>query len=294
VMEIVQTTQPTYFRLSEDFLAPYQRKGDPFTSLLARSTYLTKYCRGNVETWTETIRRVVEGNVNLAYGVSRQEAELLFHLFWTGQVLPPGRGLWTGGVEGIPADARFNCFAAETQFWANGILTTFREAAGQTVEVLAKDGQWRSAKVRSFGQQRLFTYLLKPPGRTNFAFKFTATAEHRWFTSNRGEVTDLKVGDKVIELGGGGLGSYDAVSTVDRLTKTQIITKSDHKYRLSDGSGFSGAHWQRGLIVEPTQERIATIRQANLARTFGHYDWKKLPLETLVAIWKLLPKKESE
>lgn len=109
-MEIVKTTQPTTFRLSEDFLSPYRGKGDPFESLLARSTYLTKYSRGNVETWTDTIRRVIEGNVTLAPGVARQEAELLFHLFWTGQALPPGRGLWTGGVDGIPADARYNCW----------------------------------------------------------------------------------------------------------------------------------------------------------------------------------------
>lgn len=108
-MQIVETFQPTQIKLSEDFLSPYRQKGDPFKSLLARSTYLTKYCR-NSESWTDTIRRVVEGNANLAPGVSQSEAELLFHLFWTGQALPPGRGLWTGGVEGIPADARFNCW----------------------------------------------------------------------------------------------------------------------------------------------------------------------------------------
>lgn len=110
MLQIVETTKPTQIRLSEDFLAPYREKGDPFTSLLARSTYLTKYCRGNVETWTDTIRRVVEGNISQAPGVSRREAEMLFHLFWTGLALPPGRGLWTGGVPGIPADARYNCF----------------------------------------------------------------------------------------------------------------------------------------------------------------------------------------
>jgi hypothetical protein len=110
-MQIVDTTpQTSSFRLREEFLFPYRRKGDPFKSLLARSTYLTKYCRGGVETWTDTIRRVVEGNVNLAAGVSEAESELLFHLFWTGQALPPGRGLWTGGIEGIPADARYNCW----------------------------------------------------------------------------------------------------------------------------------------------------------------------------------------
>jgi len=110
-MEIVHSTpQPHHTRLREDFLAPYRKKGDPFDTLLARSTYLTKYSRGNVETWSDTIRRVVEGSCQLASGVTESEAELLFHLFWTGQALPPGRGLWTGGVEGIPADARYNCW----------------------------------------------------------------------------------------------------------------------------------------------------------------------------------------
>lgn len=109
IVEIAANQAPSQVRLREEFLTPYRRKGDPFGSLLARSTYLTKYCRGG-ETWTDTIRRVVEGNAHLAPGVSEAEMELLFHLFWTGQALPPGRGLWTGGVEGIPADARFNCW----------------------------------------------------------------------------------------------------------------------------------------------------------------------------------------
>jgi ribonucleoside-triphosphate reductase (thioredoxin) len=108
-MFILATQQPSQTYLSKEFLAPYYQKGDPFRSLLARSTYLTKYSRGG-EVWTDTIRRVVEGNINLASGVSEQEAEKLFHLFWTGQALPPGRGLWVGGVEGIPSDARFNCW----------------------------------------------------------------------------------------------------------------------------------------------------------------------------------------
>jgi hypothetical protein len=74
-MEIVEVTQPTKFRLSEQFLAPYYKRVDPFKSLLARSTYLSKYCRGG-ETWTDTIRRVVEGNVSLAPNVAPKEAEL--------------------------------------------------------------------------------------------------------------------------------------------------------------------------------------------------------------------------
>lgn len=109
-MEIIQTvTQPRRFRLRDSFLEPYTKKGDPFKTLLARSTYVTKYSRSG-EVWTETIRRVVEGNMSLTSGGDEREAEMLFHLFWTGQSLPPGRGLWVGGIDGIPADARYNCW----------------------------------------------------------------------------------------------------------------------------------------------------------------------------------------
>jgi len=111
-MEIVHhaiAAQPTAFRLRESFLEPYYRMRDPFRTLLARSTYLSKYSRGT-EVWTDTIRRVVEGNISLTSNHSEKESELLFHLFWTGQALPPGRGLWVGGIEGIPADARYNCW----------------------------------------------------------------------------------------------------------------------------------------------------------------------------------------
>ncbi len=101
---------PTPFDgFSYEFLAPYYAKGDCFESLLARSTYLSKYCRDN-ETWTDTIKRVVYGNIKQDLSAAQEEAEALFDLFWYMRALPPGRGLWTGGVDGIPADARYNCW----------------------------------------------------------------------------------------------------------------------------------------------------------------------------------------
>lgn len=94
--------------LSKDFLAPYRAKKDPFPSLLARSTYLSKYSRGG-ETWTDTVVRCVIGNLALDPSASPIEAERLFDVIWKGKGCPPGRGFWTGGVEGIPIDARYNC-----------------------------------------------------------------------------------------------------------------------------------------------------------------------------------------
>ena len=94
--------------LTESFLAPYRKARDNFPDLLARSTYLGKYCRDG-ETWTDTVRRCVVANIALDPKADVREAEKLFDVVYKGKGFPPGRGLWTGGVEGIPVDARYNC-----------------------------------------------------------------------------------------------------------------------------------------------------------------------------------------
>lgn len=94
--------------LTESFLAPYRKKRDNFPGLLARSIYLGKYCRDG-ETWTDTVRRCVVANIELDPRADAREAEKLFDVIYKGKGFPPGRGLWTGGVPGIPVDARYNC-----------------------------------------------------------------------------------------------------------------------------------------------------------------------------------------
>jgi len=131
----------TSLRLSPDFLRPYRIKGDCFESLLARSTYLTKYCRGT-ETWTDTIRRVVEGNCSMVPGVSMGEAEALFELFWTMRCLPPGRALWIGGVSGVPGDSVFNCYSTTIRTpedWCWG-MNQLMLGGGVGFSLLAVDG----------------------------------------------------------------------------------------------------------------------------------------------------------
>lgn len=87
----------------------YRSQGDNFPNLLARSTYLGKYCR-NGETWVDTVLRVVLSNTALDPTVTEEEVSQLFHAIWSGWALPPGRGLWTGGVVGMPVEARYNCW----------------------------------------------------------------------------------------------------------------------------------------------------------------------------------------
>jgi hypothetical protein len=90
----------------------------------------------------------------------------------------------------------WNCFSKETRFWANGRLISFEEVGdGNTVEVLAGDGEWRPAEVKRFGTAELRTIEIGFPG-SNHVVEVEATANHRWFT-DRGEVTDLKPGDRI-------------------------------------------------------------------------------------------------
>lgn len=106
-------------RLSAAFLAPYLRQSDVFPNLLARSVYASKYRRGT-ETWAQTCQRCVEGNVALDPAVSEGEAQKLYHAMFSMQFLPPGRGLWTGGVPGMPVAALYNCHASRlrsTEDW---------------------------------------------------------------------------------------------------------------------------------------------------------------------------------
>ena len=97
---------------------------------------------------------------------------------------------------------------------------------------------------------------------------------------------NLKVGDKVV-IGGGPM----AITTVGRLTKTLIITKGGTKFRRRDGT--SPGEWTTGFLQEPTQEIVEQIKQGNLASKLRGYDWRSLPLEILVKVYNLLPRKRD-
>lgn len=98
---------------------------------------------------------------------------------------------------------------------------------------------------------------------------------------------NLKVGDKVVKLSGGGIGSCDSVSTVERFTKTLILTKSGGRFSRLDGTQRAGHYSDR--LTQPTLEAVAKITRDVLIRKFNRYDWNELSLETLVEIRKLLP-----
>lgn len=177
--------------LSEEFLKPYREAGDCFPNLLARATYLSKFCR-NGESWTDTVKRVVEDNVSKDPNVSEDEAEELFDAIWNMRVMPPGRGLWTGGVAGMHPAAKFNCWGTvldspEEWCWTADMLML---GGGVGVSLLEID---KLPVVKGFS--RLYV---------------GCSSEH----PNVGEVQPDFVGDRVYSIPDSREGWVDALRTV--------------------------------------------------------------------------------
>lgn len=72
-----------------------------------------------------------------------------------------------------------NCFDGETKFLINDGLKTFKEMENKNTKVFNKSG-WFDAKIRNFGQQKLFRLHLINQGRKIY---FDCTEDHRWIVS---------------------------------------------------------------------------------------------------------------
>jgi len=107
---------------------------------------------------------------------------------------------------------------------------------------------------------------------------------------------NLKPGDKVIRSSTG-IGAPDTVSTVERVTSTQIIIGAD-KYRKVNGRRISDSSWYSVWLAEATPERIAEIdckkRRLSLCRKLQDVQWGKLPTPILEAVGAIIDQHEVE
>lgn len=173
---------------------------------------VSKYARyldekGRRETWPETVQRYfdfarehVGANYPQALPVWEARESEMFDSTSSLETMPSMRLLMTAG-EAVKRNnvAAYNCFAGPTRFMTKDGLRSFSETVGTTQEVLAGDGFWRKAYVRSFGKQKTVKVTLRPGARSRTTLRQTifVTPDHRWLTGNRGEVTDLRVGDLI-------------------------------------------------------------------------------------------------
>lgn len=107
--------------LSSDFLAQYEGKRPKNAGVLFEVTHLNKYSwwledKRRRETWTETVKRVVDYSISLYQGPTseallKEEAELMFHKMWCLEAMPAGRTMRIGGTPACYKfpEMNFNC-----------------------------------------------------------------------------------------------------------------------------------------------------------------------------------------
>lgn len=94
-------------------------------------TYQRVKDNGSRETWEESVRRVIRGNLSLvpSYRNLPGEEEELFNLFYNFRALPAGRHLWMSGVEG--RQFLFNCYVSG---WGDRLSEHFTFTFNQLME----------------------------------------------------------------------------------------------------------------------------------------------------------------
>lgn len=101
-----------------------------------------------------------------------------------------------GDKDGLQA-GMFNCFSGDTTFVTFDGIRKFHEVGdGNKVQVLDKNGEWREATVRSYGEQQLQKVTLRSNSGTMVSVK--VTPNHRWVLQNGEVTTEINKGDKLI------------------------------------------------------------------------------------------------
>lgn len=106
---------------------------------------------------------------------------------------------------------------------------------------------------------------------------------------------NLKAGDSVI-VSDGRVYMPDRIVCVTRVTRTQIVV-SDIRYNRDTGYERGGSTWGAKFLVEPTQERLAEIRERHkrqrLITALKNMVYDKVSTDTLMAIVVVLQNEDG-
>jgi hypothetical protein len=115
-----------------------------------------------------------------------------------------------------------------------------------------------------------------------------------WSSTNDEWLKELKVGDEVaVWHSSFGSGHYD-FAKIEKIHKTHFVIGST-KYRRDSGR-HAGESWHPAWLRQATpelrQEIVAARRLNFLCSKLAETNWRKLPTETLEAIYNILNPKE--
>lgn len=113
------------------FLAPKDPSWGPTGKDVYERTYQRVKADGTRETWDETVRRVVKGNISLVPSerIRPDEEQKLYDLIYNFRGIPGGRHLWMSGVEG--RQFLFNCYVSG---WGSSLSQHFAFTFNQLME----------------------------------------------------------------------------------------------------------------------------------------------------------------
>lgn len=159
------------------------------------------------ETWEEAVQRVMDMHREKYTGnevVTTPHIQKILDYIDEAEeaykdklVLGAQRALQFGGEQIFKHQARlYNCFHESTSFVTKDGVKTFADFQdGDITTVVTHLGNWKQAKVRSYGVQKLNKVTMKKG--SSKPFEVLVTENHRWILKNGTETTALKVGDLI-------------------------------------------------------------------------------------------------
>ena len=191
------------FKLTDNFIDKYKGK-QPNWGPVGYVVYKRTYARtipdenNRTEEWWETCKRVVEGcytvqlnhckHLKLPWNAhkAQKSAQEMYSLMFEFKFLPPGRGLWAMGTDLVykkGSAALNNCFSYETEFITSDGIKKLGDCANSNQTILSENGEWITAPIRNFGEQRLYKITLS--NGTGALKIIHATADHKWYCTDR-------------------------------------------------------------------------------------------------------------
>jgi ribonucleoside-triphosphate reductase len=129
-------------------------------------TYQRVKSDGTPETWDDTVRRVVDGNVSLVpeKRILPGERDELFNLISSFKAIPGGRHLWMSGVEG--RQFLFNCYVSG---WGNRLSEHFTFTFNQLMEGGGVGSNYSDYLIADYKvRNRIFVTLICNPEHPNY------------------------------------------------------------------------------------------------------------------------------
>lgn len=189
-------------------LVKFGKKEVSARQFLAEAKFYESYSRfdqdkNRYETWEESVDRVMDMHrtkYSHLVGNPQFDGYLsdITQSYKDKKLLGAQRALQFGGEQLLKHEMKlYNCFSEDTRFITNEGVKSFEDFDdGDQVIVSTHTGNWKTATVKSYGEQKLNSIVFSKGGAKKV---IQATANHRWILHDGSETTQLTIGDRLFK-----------------------------------------------------------------------------------------------